>query len=182
MNHPCPECEGNTVRGKCKSCGWAEKPADTSPAKADRPKCCLCRERVDGEGWCGNCRTWPINATPIRRCNAGHVADTAGWCKECVRYILTELDPQPGEWRDTGRGPKLCTKAENIAQAKTLQRMMSGPGWPEKEVPLRMDFYPRRWDRRGLELAGTTPLGYDIVRPVTSLEPEAPSVESEVPF
>jgi hypothetical protein len=75
------------------------------------------------------------------------------------------MEPQPGEWIDTGIVPKLCSKEENMRQARKVMAILSGPGWPEKQVPLRRDMIPRSWKRGELRVVGQTPLGYDIVLP-----------------
>lgn len=146
---------------------------------ASRPNCCLCHAQVVESGWCENCRTWPVNVTPIRYCASGHRVSVTGWCAQCVAYVLTDLDPQPGEWVDTGRMSRKLTKAEVHALAHDVTGKFSGPGWPDTDVPLRVDMIPRRWKRGALQKIALTSLGYPIVLPETAPDP-AP--DGDVPF
>lgn len=128
-------------------------------------RCCLCREPVLSSGYCPNCLTWPINVTPIRYDRANHRLDPSGWCRECRCFQADELVPDNGEWVNKGARQRLLSKDENIAHAKQVERILSGAGWPEKEVPLREDYIPRRWKKVLLRKIGMTPLGYKIVIP-----------------
>ena len=146
---------------------WQLRPTENAKPITMVMRCCLCRlplYRKDN-GWCLNCNTWPINVTPLRYDKYAHKVEPDGFCWTCRDFMLTALDPHPGEWIDTGIVPKLCTKEENMRQARKLMGILSGPGWPEKQVELRRDFIPRSWKRTPLRVTGQTPLGYDIVLP-----------------
>ena len=139
---------------------WQLRPTDTAKPLTMIVRCCLCRMplyRKDG-GWCHNCNTWPINVSKIHP----------------ERYSA-----EPGEWIDTGEIPVPCSKEVNIANARKLAAMVSGPGWPEKIVPLRRDMIPRSWKRGPLKVVGQTPLGYDIVLPAGIAEN---STTDDLPF
>lgn len=127
--------------------------------------CCLCRESVSPSGWCHNCRTWPINVTPIRYCQRAHRVNPDGWCRECAAFVATELLPENGEWRDTGYIPKRLAKSDVQAFGRQVAATLSSPGWPEKAVPLNRRFIPRRWKRAKLVVVGRTPNGDEIVIP-----------------
>lgn len=148
---------------------------------ADKPViCCLCREEVNvPSGWCPNCTTYPINITPIRYCASGHRVSVTGWCTQCASYVLTELDPQPGEWIDTGRTSRKLGKEEIRRLSSVVVARLRSAGWPDKAVPLREDMIPRTWKRGRLENIGLTPLGYSIVLPATASQEQH---EIEVPF
>ena len=156
------------------------------PGELITVRCCLCHNPIKkgSGGWCTHCDAWPINITPIRWCNRGHRVNPDGWCAVCADHLLTFLDPQPGEWIDTGRVPRTLTHEEVKRLAQDVAKKLSGPGWPEKIVPLRRDFIPKAWRRRPLRVVGQTPLGYDIVipddAPAGIAEPAA--VEDDVPF
>ena len=152
-----------------------EKPSTNEEATnesvpRERPKCCHCKTLVNDSGYCAMCRCWPINVTPVRLDEYGHRVNPDGWCVTCTQFRLTGMEPQPGEWIDTGIVPKLCTKEENMRQARKLMGILSGPGWPEKIVPLRRDMIPRSWKRGELKVVGQTPLGYDIALPAGIVE------------
>lgn len=149
-----------------------------TPAASTTVKCCLCHEPVMSSGYCPNCLTFPINVTPLRYDAANHRLDPDGWCRECRCFQANELIADNAEWMDTGNRQRLLTKEENIANAKHVERILSGPGWPEKDVPLREDFIPRRWKKVLLRKVGLTPLGYKAVLP------DSAPVEAEdgVPF
>lgn len=76
-------------------------------------RCCLCREPVNASGWCENCQRWPVNITPIRFCDRGNLVDPDGFCRDCVTYVSSRLEPDNGEWVDTGRIPVLLSRQEN---------------------------------------------------------------------
>jgi hypothetical protein len=78
---------------------------------------------------------------------------------------MTELDAQPGEWIDTGRYSRKLSKDEVHRLAQEVQAKLSGPGWPDVNVPLREDMIPRRWKHAKLRVEGETPLGYKTVLP-----------------
>jgi hypothetical protein len=128
-------------------------------------KCCLCHAAVEPSGWCAECRTYPINVTPLRYCDRAHLVTVRGWCAQCNAYVLPELDAQPGEWRDTARLSRQLTRRELSELSGIVVASLSGPGWPELQVPLRRDMIPRRWKHADLRVVGTTPLGYDTVLP-----------------
>lgn len=157
------------------------RPNETAKAFPMTVRCCLCRQPMvrSGNGWCFHCNAYPMNVAPVRFCELGHAVDTAGWCRACVRYRRTELLADGGEWRDTGRIGRLCTKEENQANARRLAALMSSPGWPEKQVPLREDCIPRRWTRAQLRTVGETPSGFAIVIPENA-PPEVGT--TDVPF
>ena len=146
-----------------------EKPSEqetpTSPPTFDRPECCHCRRHVNETGYCDDCRCWPANVTPRRVCVCGNRVTTAGWCMACSYYTLTELEPHPGEWIDTGKIPRRLTREEVSRLAKEVSATLSGPGWPEKIVPLQRRYIPRRWKRGPLKMVGKTILGFDVVLP-----------------
>ena len=152
----------------------------SSPTCSSRPKCCLCRKPVLITGYCEHCLTWPINVTPNRTCACGNRADVSGWCMACNHFTLTELEPHPGEWIDTGRIPRRLTREEAQRLAREVSATLSGPGWPEKIVPLQRRYIPRSWKRRTLRVVGQTVLGYDVVIP-ESVE-AAPDPTDTVPF
>lgn len=91
-------------------------------------KCCLCRQPASMSGWCENCRTWPINITPIRWDAHGHRVDSGGFCWTCLNYVLSRLEPKPGEWIDTVRVPKLLSREENARRMHYLSAWMSSGG------------------------------------------------------
>lgn len=82
--------------------------------------CCLCRDPVLPSGWCDACQTWPINITPRRWDERGHLVDPDGFCRACGDYVLTKLDPRPGEWVDTRIVPRLLHREENLRRWKAL--------------------------------------------------------------
>jgi hypothetical protein len=172
----CPDC-GREMYGKHCACGYGKAGSKDRPAP-ELVKCCLCRLPVLRSGWCENCHTWPINVTSLRHCDHGHTVAVTGWCPGCGLYALAELDAQPGEWVDTGRKSRKLTKEEVQRMAREVQATLSGPGWPDVQVPLRRDMIPRRWKNVPLKVVGHTPLGHDIVFPVGVEEP----VVNDVPF
>jgi hypothetical protein len=92
---------------------------------------------------------------------------------------MTELDAQPGEWRDTGRYSRRLTKEEVKRLAQEVQAKLSGPGWPDVQVPLREDMIPRRWKHAKLRVVGETPLGYKTVLPDVGIVEET---DTTIPF
>jgi hypothetical protein len=92
---------------------------------------------------------------------------------------MTELDAQPGEWIDTGRYSRKLTKEEVQRLAREVQEKLSGPGWPDVNVPLREDMIPRRWKHAKLRVVGETPLGYKIVTTESGI---VESTTDNVPF
>lgn len=130
-------------------------------------KCCLCRQPLlKGKGgWCEHCQTWPINITPIRRCERNHLVGPDGWCHGCNDFIMTSLEPRNAQWIDTRIVPNRLGKEKIKAFVAEVAATLSMPGWPDKAVPLRRDRIPRSWKRQQLRIVGTTPLGYDIVLP-----------------
>lgn len=154
----------------------------SEPTDTDRPRCCLCREPVETNGWCALCRTWPINITPIRHCERGHVVGPSGMCLSCARYSRSDLIPEAGEWRDTGVMSSMLTPKENQARSRDVRAKLTGPGWPEKIVPLREDIIPRRWKYAELRVVGKTPYGYQIVVPASCTDQIKSATDTEVPF
>lgn len=143
-------------------------------------RCCLCRnplKRGSG-GWCESCQTYPINITPVRKCNQGHKVNPDGWCFACDAYVSTALEPINAQWIDTGKIPKRLEKDKVRELVAGIVAKLSGPGWPDKIVPLRRDMIPRSWKRGPLKVVGQTPLGYDIVLPAGIVEEQ----DTEVPF
>jgi hypothetical protein len=128
-------------------------------------KCCLCRAQVRHDGWCDACNRWPINCTPIRRDEAGHAVGVSGWCATCNAFRDTVLEPEECEWVDTGITAKMLGRMVNQRKAAELSAILSGPGWPEKEVPMHEAHLPRSWRNRELKAVGKTKLGYTILFP-----------------
>jgi len=130
-------------------------------------KCCLCRKPLkrSKHGWCDNCETYPINITPLRWCPRAHKVTPDGFCQECEAFTNTALEPVNAQWIDTGVIPNRLGKEKVHELVAGIVETLSGPGWPEKQVPLRRDMIPRSWKRKPLRVVGTTPLGYDIVLP-----------------
>ena len=91
----------------------------------NRVKCCLCREPVEPCGYCENCRTWPITCVPHRWDERGHTVDHDGFCWTCLTYVMTQLEPHKGEWRDTGRIPVLLSRDENQRRIRGLVAQMA---------------------------------------------------------
>lgn len=145
-------------------------------------KCCLCRAPLKSGkgGWCENCQTYPINITPVRFCGQQHRVNPDGWCYACDAYVLTSLEPINAQWIDTGKIPKRLGKERVKELVAGIVSKLSGPGWPDVQVPLRSDFIPRRWKHIATRVVGTTPLGYDVVFPADGIV--EPSTEEEVPF
>ena len=144
-------------------------------------RCCLCRNPLtkSGNGWCYNCETYPINIIPIRWCPQAHKVNPDGVCKECEAFTNTALEPVNAQWIDTGVIPKRLDREKVKALVADIVAKLSGPGWPEKIVPLRRDMIPRSWKRKPLRVVGQTPLGYDIVLPAGIAET---SQDESVPF
>ena len=147
-----------------------------------RVKCCLCRSTVDERGWCGACNIWQINVTPCRVCDSGHVVKADGWCWECQAYVATELLPESGAWRDTGKIPRRLPARHVQALLRELSERMSLDEQP-REVPLNRRYIPRRWLREELAVVGYTPIGDEIVLPRRLLKAQESVVDAdELPF
>jgi hypothetical protein len=72
--------------------------------------CCHCRAPLTNSGWCDQCNLWPINITPRRWCHHAHLVRSDGFCQSCGNFVLTELLPERGEWKDTRNIPHVITK------------------------------------------------------------------------
>lgn len=146
---------------------WQLRPTESAKAMTMTMRCCLCRQPLlrSNNGWCASCRMWPINVTPMRTCERGHSVNPDGWCHGCHDYVLTVLDPKDAQWVDTGVVANRLGKEQIKALVAEVAAKLSGPGWPEKRVPLRRDMIPRSWKRYKLRVVGQTPLGHDIVLP-----------------
>lgn len=109
-----------------------KRPSSTATVEPDSStvKCCLCHEGVSSSGFCTNCNHWPINVTPRRWDEGGHLVDQDGFCRVCLQYVLNQLTPGVGEWVDTRKVRSLLSRDENkrrihglvdLVNAKLLQ-------------------------------------------------------------
>ena len=155
------------------------EPPDPPKPPKDWPKCCLCRNPVDKAGWCASCRAWPINVTPLRWDDRGHRVQVDGWCASCHAFVATRLEPEAGEWRDTGDTSARVSRDQFAGLVSKAVQRLAGAGWPEIEVPLRRDHIPRHWKRLTLTTVDTTPLGHDVVVPERE---GASTADQDVPF
>ena len=163
--------------GKQCACGYGKVSAKTRPT-IDLVKCCLCRTPVLRSGWCDACQTYPINITPVRACRRGHHVNPDGWCSSCNDYVETRVEPMGAQWIDSGQVSQRLRKEHVHTLVMEIAAKLSGPGWPDVQVPLRRDMIPRRWKNAILRVTGTTPLGFDIVLPAGVAEP----ILNDVPF
>lgn len=146
-------------------------------------RCGICRKPLfrPANGWCQNCHTWTTAVNPARVDSLGHPVNADGFCYMCQDYKLSRMDVYSGEWVDSGIVGKRLTKEDVKHLAKDMQAKMSGPGWPEKRMPLRRDCIPRSWRRYSLKVVGQTELGHDIVIPETHAPVDTPPAGDGLP-
>lgn len=169
MKKTCEECGAEFVGKICPSCGWDPHPKKPEPKKPF--KCCMCQGKLTPAGFCYACNVYPINVTPVRLDESGHRVDTDGFCRECRVYVHPKMLPGPGHWTEEKGIPRLLSREENNRRAREVSETLSGPGWPEKTVPLNERYIPRRWNRKTLVCVDKTPLGDCVVIPTEDIPP-----------
>ena len=148
-----------------------ERQLASEPTESDI-RCCLCRNYVTLCGWCEHCERWAFNVTPRRWDEAGHAVGPDGWGFQCGQFVMTELLPEHGQWRDTRIVPVLVPRAENQRRMGALwrqlerllaERMRSGPATTVEVEDPRIAAHTTRLVELGLDNAQARKIASDMV-------------------